>query len=155
VVVEDISSTPWENFNARFAAAARSEKWDLVWLSHVFFDSGFVVRDLEAICAAAPADAMVCIDGYHAFCALPVDLSRVHRRAFYLAGGYKYAMSGKAPVSSRFHPAPGCGPRIRAGSRPSTRSPRRRARRFRTRRMRFASGAPPSILRASTVSTRR
>ena len=33
----------------RFAAAARSAPWDLVWLSHVFFDSGFVVPDLEAI----------------------------------------------------------------------------------------------------------
>jgi kynureninase len=64
-------------------------------LSQVFFDSGFVVEDLEAICAAAPPDAVVCIDGYHAFCALPVDLSRVHTRAFYLAGGYKYAMSGE------------------------------------------------------------
>ncbi len=37
----------------------------------------------------------MCIDGYHAFCALPVDLAQVHRRAFYLAGGYKYAMSGE------------------------------------------------------------
>jgi selenocysteine lyase/cysteine desulfurase len=35
------------------------------------------------------------IDGYHAFCALPVDLSSLHRRAFYLGGGYKYAMAGE------------------------------------------------------------
>jgi selenocysteine lyase/cysteine desulfurase len=66
-----------------------------VWLSHVFFDSGFLVRDLEAIVAAAPARALVAIDGYHAFHALPVDLSRIHARAFYLAGGYKYAMAGE------------------------------------------------------------
>ena len=64
-------------------------------LYHVFFDSGFVVRDLEAIVSAAPERAVVAIDGYHAFLALPVDLSRLHRRAFYLAGGYKYAMSGE------------------------------------------------------------
>jgi kynureninase len=95
LVVEEIEGAPWDTFGERFAAAARREPWDLVWLSHVFFDSGFVVRDLEAICDAAPRDALVAIDGYHAFCALPVDLSRVHRRAFYLAGGYKYAMSGE------------------------------------------------------------
>ena len=95
LVVEEIPAEPWATFDARFAAAARGGSWDLVWLSHVFFDSGFVVRDLEAICASAPAEAMVCIDGYHAFCALPVDLSKVHARAFYLAGGYKYAMSGE------------------------------------------------------------
>ena len=111
LVVEEIAATPWETFDARFAAAARGAKWDLVWLSHVFFDSGFVVRDLEAICAAAPPEALVCIDGYHAFCALPVDLSRIHARAFYLAGGYKYAMSGEGacflaiPPGSQVRPA--------------------------------------------------
>jgi selenocysteine lyase/cysteine desulfurase len=53
------------------------------------------LAELERLCEAASPEAIVCIDGYHAFCALPVDLSRVHRRAFYLAGGYKYAMSGE------------------------------------------------------------
>ncbi|HEX4779118.1 MAG TPA: aminotransferase class V-fold PLP-dependent enzyme [Usitatibacter sp.] len=93
--VTEIPAHPWETFTQRFSAAAREGPWDLVWLSHVFFDSGFVVQDLEAICEAAPPTAIVCIDGYHAFCALPVDLAKVHRRAFYLAGGYKYAMSGE------------------------------------------------------------
>src|SRR4051794_28152100 len=110
VQVHEVPLEPWESFDARFAEAARAEPWDLVWLSHVFFDSGFVVRDLEAICAAAPAGALVAIDGYHAFCAIPVDLARVHRRAFYLAGGYKYAMSGEGccflaiPPGTRLRP---------------------------------------------------
>ena len=90
-----IPAEPYDSFDERFAAAASSGDWDLVWLSHVFFDSGFVVRDLEAIVRAAPARALVAIDGYHAFHALPVDLSKVHERAFYLAGGYKYAMAGE------------------------------------------------------------
>jgi len=94
-VVTEVPAEPYETFTGRFAAAAGSQPWDLVWLSHVFFDSGFVVQDLERICGAAPTEAIVCIDGYHAFCALPIDLSRIHRRAFYLAGGYKYAMSGE------------------------------------------------------------
>ena len=95
VRVEEIAAQPWESFVARFVAAERSAPWDLIWLSHVFFDSAFVVADLEAICEAAPREALLAIDGYHAFCALPVGLSRVHRRAFYLAGGYKYAMAGE------------------------------------------------------------
>ena len=41
------------------------------------------------------AHALVVIDGYHAFAALPVDLSAIAERAFYLAGGYKYAMAGE------------------------------------------------------------
>ena len=95
LALTEIALDPWETFDRRFAEAAASGGWDLVWLSHVFFDSGFVVRDLEAIVSAAPERAVVAIDGYHAFLALPVDLSRLHRRAFYLAGGYKYAMSGE------------------------------------------------------------
>ena len=91
----EVPAEPWDTFDARFAAAASSGPWDLVWLSHVFFDSGFVVRDLESIVRAAPPSALVAIDGYHAFHALPVDLSAIHARAFYLAGGYKYAMSGE------------------------------------------------------------
>lgn len=95
VEVERVAGEPWASFGERFSQRLRSGSWDLVFLSHVFFDSGFLVPDIESIVAAAPSNAIVAIDGYHAFCALPVDLSTVHRRAFYLAGGYKYAMSGE------------------------------------------------------------
>jgi kynureninase len=95
IVVEEVAAEPCETFVERFVAAERSGAWDMVWMSHVFFDSGFVVPDVDAIVDAAPANAIVAIDGYHAFCALPVDFSRAHRRAFYLAGGYKYAMAGE------------------------------------------------------------
>ena len=101
----EVPAEPFESFHERFAAAASSQEWDLVWLSHVFFDSGFVVEELEAIVRAAPANAIVAIDGYHAFCALPVDLSRIHARAFYLAGGYKYAMSGEGACFLAIPPA--------------------------------------------------
>src|SRR3954469_20546875 len=70
--VVEIEGAPWETFPQRFAAAAGREPRGLVGLSHVFFDSGFVVQDLPAICGAAPAGALVVIDGYHAFCAIPV-----------------------------------------------------------------------------------
>ena len=95
LVMEEVPGPPWDTFTQRFIEAERRGGWDLVWLSQVFFDTGYVVQDLDAIVAAAPEPAMVAIDGYHAFCALPVDLAAIHRRAFYLAGGYKYAMSGE------------------------------------------------------------
>lgn len=103
----EVPGAPFETFDERFIAAARKGPWDLVFVSHVFFDSAFVVRGIEAICDAAPPEAMVVIDGYHAFCALDVDLTRVHRRAFYLGGGYKYAMSGEA--AAYLCVPPGCG----------------------------------------------
>jgi len=92
--VTRVAAEPFETFTGRFVAALAAPH-DMVWLSHVFFDSGYVVQDLERIVAACAPDALVAIDGYHAFCALPVDLARIGRRAFYLGGGYKYAQSGE------------------------------------------------------------
>ena len=96
VHVARISTEPFETFEARFVAAAKSERFDLVWTSQVFFDSGFaidptsIVRALDAV-----TDAPIVIDGYHGFMARPTDLSAIAERAFYVAGGYKYAMAGE------------------------------------------------------------
>jgi kynureninase len=93
--VTRVPAEPFASFPERFASAARAPH-ELVFLSHVFFDSGYVVPDLEALVAAVTDPAtFIVIDGYHAFLALPVDLSRLRERIFYLAGGYKYAMSGE------------------------------------------------------------
>ena len=81
----------------------------MVYLSQVFFDSGYVVEKLDGIIAAAPDDAFVVIDGYHGFMALPTDLSGVSERIFYLGGGYKYAMAGEGACF--MHCPPGFGER--------------------------------------------
>jgi kynureninase len=96
VALDVVPAEPFESFPARFAAAAGAGGHDLVFFSHVFFNSGYVVPDLARIVAAVPgAETLVVIDGYHAFLALPVDLSGVQHRAFYLGGGYKYACAGE------------------------------------------------------------
>jgi selenocysteine lyase/cysteine desulfurase len=94
--VTRVAGAPYETFADRFCAAlSLAQPWDLVWLSHVFFDSGFQIADLDRIVAACRPGTLVVIDGYHAFGALPVDLSCIAPRAFYLGGGYKYAMAGE------------------------------------------------------------
>lgn len=95
VEVTRVPAAPHASFVARFAEAASRPGWDLVYLSHVFFNSGYAVPDLAACVAPAPKDAFVVIDGYHAFGAIPVDVGPLQDRVFYLAGGYKYAMSGE------------------------------------------------------------
>jgi selenocysteine lyase/cysteine desulfurase len=95
VTVERVPSEPFDTFPERLAAAAAKQRAHLVFFSHVFFNSGFIVPDLAAVVRALPTDAMVVIDGYHGFCAVPTDLSALAPRAFYLAGGYKYAMAGE------------------------------------------------------------
>lgn len=95
MVVERVPAEPANDFAARFAAQAARDA-DLVFVSQVFFNSGASAGDFEALVAGvASRDALVVIDGYHGFMALPTDLSRIAGRAFYLAGGYKYAMAGE------------------------------------------------------------
>jgi selenocysteine lyase/cysteine desulfurase len=95
VQIERVSAEPFATFGTRFIEAASAKDTDLVFLSQVFFNSGFVVKDLEAIVAAAPPEAMVVIDGYHGFLAVPTSLRSISDRAFFTAGGYKYAQSGE------------------------------------------------------------
>ena len=96
VVATRIASTPLDTFVSRFAAAAATGEHDLVFVSHVLFDSGFVVDDLPGLVAAVPSQGtFVVIDAYHGFMAIPTDFSALAERAFYIAGGYKYAMAGE------------------------------------------------------------
>ena len=109
-VVTRIATEPFDTFEARFAEAAAKGDYDLVFFSQVFFDSGFAVRDLTRIVAAVRnPETLVVIDGYHAFMAVPVDLREIANRAFYLAGGYKYAMAGEGCCF--LHCPPGYGAR--------------------------------------------
>jgi selenocysteine lyase/cysteine desulfurase len=94
LAVTRVPVEPYATFRERFQHALTG-RFDMVFLSHVFFDSGFVVEGLETLLSRASPDAIVAIDGYHAFLALPVDLARLGRRIFYLAGGYKYAQAGE------------------------------------------------------------
>lgn len=109
-MVERIPSKPFDSFAERFTSAARSGGHDLIYLSHVFFDSGFVVPEVDRIVSSISDETtFVVIDGYHSFMALPVDLSSIQDRAFFLAGGYKYAMSGEGVCF--MHCPPGYGDR--------------------------------------------
>jgi selenocysteine lyase/cysteine desulfurase len=94
LAVTRVPVEPYATFGERFQHALTG-RFDMVFLSHVFFDSAFAVEGLEMLLSRASPDAIVAIDGYHAFMAVPVDLARLGRRIFYMAGGYKYAQAGE------------------------------------------------------------
>jgi kynureninase len=94
LAVTRVPVEPYATFHERFEHALR-EPYEMVFLSHVFFDSSFVVERLEELLGGAAPNALVIIDGYHAFMAIPVELGRLASRVFYLAGGYKYAQAGE------------------------------------------------------------
>ena len=118
-----VHAEPFDDFSDRFLAAANSGDHDLILVSQILFGSGRMFRGVEELAALArPEGPWVVIDGYHAFMAIPLPLgggeeersdegeglSRQDRpspppppasgrgsSAFFLGGGYKYAMAGE------------------------------------------------------------
>ena len=110
VRVVRVPAAPFASFAERFAAEAGRPAYDLVFLSEVFFNSGYAA-DIDAVAAAAHPDAMLVVDGYHGFMARPTNFSGLANRAFYMSGGYKYAMAGEGACF--LHCPPGWGARPR------------------------------------------
>jgi selenocysteine lyase/cysteine desulfurase len=91
------------------ADAAKAGEYDLIFVSHVLFNSGSIVEIEPLAGLSKPEGPWVVIDGYHGFMAVRTDLSKVADRIFYLAGGYKYAMAGEGVCF--LHAPPGFAPR--------------------------------------------
>jgi kynureninase len=110
--VTRLSTEPFKTFAERFQAACAASEHELVFVSQVFFTSSATCGSLPELVEAAPSrDTFIAIDGYHGFMARPTDLSTISDRAFYLAGGYKYAMAGEGCCF--MHCPPDFGPRPR------------------------------------------
>ncbi|MDJ0702966.1 MAG: aminotransferase class V-fold PLP-dependent enzyme [Leptolyngbyaceae cyanobacterium MO_188.B28] len=111
VEVAMIDSEPFYSFSDRFCRQLEKQNYHLVFLSRVFFNSGVHVPDWEKVLDAAYANgAIVAIDDYHGFFAIPIDLSAYQDKVYYLAGNYKYAQGGEgacflySPPNSRLRP---------------------------------------------------
>jgi selenocysteine lyase/cysteine desulfurase len=110
-VAARVPAEPFGSFTERLAAAATAG-FDIAFVSHVFFNSGGVAGSVDDIVnAVADRAEVVVIDGYHSFMALPLDLSRIAGRAFFLSGGYKYAMAGEGACFIHVPPGQALRPR--------------------------------------------
>ncbi len=113
VGVERVPAEPFDDLSQRFLDRAFSGEHDLIFISQVLFGSGRLFND---VCVGALSvigndlGPWVVIDGYHAFMAIdrPLYLAESHK-AFYLGGGYKYAMAGEG--CAFLHAPPGFGER--------------------------------------------
>jgi selenocysteine lyase/cysteine desulfurase len=111
IALEQVATEPFDSFTERFLERARSGGHDFTFVSHVLFGSGRIFAAAAELAALArPEGPWVVVDGYHAFMALPAPLAPDSATsAFYLGGGYKYAMSGEG--CAFLHAPPGFGPR--------------------------------------------
>ncbi len=109
--VDTVGAEPFDDFSERFAAAAKSGGHDLIMVSQTLFNSGRIFSLVEELAALGRPDGpWIVIDGYHAFMAIdrPFEAGAA-ASAFYLGGGYKYAMAGEG--CAFMHAPPGFGPR--------------------------------------------
>jgi selenocysteine lyase/cysteine desulfurase len=95
--VERIAVEPFATFSDQFLHRARSGEHDLIFVSQVLFGSGRLFEGVDELAALGRSEGpWVVIDGYHAFMAIERPFGEVAARtAFYLGGGYKYAMAGE------------------------------------------------------------
>src|SRR5262249_39286756 len=146
------AAEPFEDFGARVASVARRGGHDLVFANQVFFNSAAAAGSLDDIARAVEDEqTLVVFDGYHGFMALPTVFAGSADRAFYIAGGYKYAMAGRASASCIAREALPCGRATPVGSPRSVRFAAAAAQRSRTARTEADSWAPPSTRAGSTA----
>ena len=111
IELDMIAVDPFDSFSDRFLEGASQGDHALIFVSQVLFGSGRIfdrVAELAAI--ARPEGPWVVIDGYHAFMAIGQPFgAEASDSAFYLGGGYKYAMSGEG--CAFLHAPRGFGPR--------------------------------------------
>ncbi|SEG35332.1 aminotransferase class V-fold PLP-dependent enzyme [Bosea lathyri] len=112
IEIDEVPAEPFATLAERLRTAIAAGGHDLIYVSQVLFNSGATLGDLAALADAVPSrETLFAIDGYHGYLALPTDLSGIANRAFYIAGGYKYAMAGEGCCF--MHCPPGFGPRPR------------------------------------------
>jgi len=95
--VERLRAEPFDSFSERFLERARSGDHDFIFVSQVLFGSGRRFESVDELAALARPDGpWVVVDGYHAFMAIETPFGgSAPRSAFYVGGGYKYAMAGE------------------------------------------------------------
>jgi selenocysteine lyase/cysteine desulfurase len=96
-IVERVAVEPFDSFSIRFLERAKSGEHDFIFVSQVLFGSGRIFDRIGELAALArPERPWVVIDGYHAFMAIEAPFPAAAAcSAFYLGGGYKYAMAGE------------------------------------------------------------
>ena len=111
IAVDRIATEPFDSFSERFLTAAQAGEHDFIFVSQVQFGSGRIFDAVERLAELGRRDGpWIVIDGYHAFMAIDRPLgATAARTAFYLGGGYKYAMSGEG--CAFLHAPAGFGPR--------------------------------------------
>ncbi len=95
IEIKKVNVFPNETFLQRFEQEIKSGEHNFIYLSHVFFNSGFRLDLKKLFSIVKNFSGTVVIDAYHSWCAIPFDWSLAPANCFLTAGGYKYAAAGE------------------------------------------------------------
>ncbi len=94
VDVNIVPLEPLSTFEERLMHEAGRDH-DFTFFSHVFFNQGYRIQNLQEIVEVAAKHSVVCVDLYHSFFAIPTSLKEIEDKAFFVGGCYKYSMGGE------------------------------------------------------------
>jgi len=99
-IVDKVATQPFDHFEKRLInqllGQNKNEAYDIVYISHVFYNTGMVTKNLHEIAQAAyESETLLIVDGLYGFMAIPTDLGLFENKVFYLSGLNAYAQSGE------------------------------------------------------------
>jgi len=109
VAVTKIAVHPRDSFVSRLLDELKTSRYEVIFLSEVFYDTGYRLHDYEIRTIAESAKRLrteMIIDGYHSFCAVPTTIGGMDDHVMYVGGGYKYAQYGEGACF--LYTPPGC-----------------------------------------------
>jgi kynureninase len=96
VLLTIVPQEPRASFAERFAQAAHAADFEVIFVSHVFFNTGGILPgEMELLAALKSRCRMLVLDTYHSFMARPFSLRSLEDDVYVLGGAYKYAQSGE------------------------------------------------------------
>jgi kynureninase len=103
VKIDFVPTQPFATFEERFAEKAKSQNYELIFSSLVFFNSGFyatgLLEKLDQLNLATDRSktqpTIIAVDLYHAYGAVPLELEKYAQKMFFMGGSYKYLSSGE------------------------------------------------------------
>jgi len=112
IKIDFVPTQPFATFEERFVEKAKSQNYELIFSSLVFFNSGFyatrLLEKLDQLNSSAnlktgsttqaqstKPQTIIAIDLYHACGAVPLELEKYAQKMFFMGGSYKYLSSGE------------------------------------------------------------
>jgi selenocysteine lyase/cysteine desulfurase len=91
-----VPQSPRETFAERLVSAARDFAPDMIFLSHVFFNTGTVLPgEIATLERLKSQCSMLVLDVYHSFAARPFSLRDIEDDVYVVGGSYKYLQGGE------------------------------------------------------------